>query len=254
MTQPNLALTLYNLRDHVQTIPDMAATLKRVREIGYRAVQLSGLGPVPPAQLQAMLADADLIACVTHVDWDRLRSDTAAVIAEHKLWQCRHVAIGGVPDGYRNEQGWHRLAREASAIGQELQTAGLTFSYHNHYWELERFGDRTGLEILFAEADPAVVFAEIDTYWIQFGGGDPVAWIRRMKDRIPVVHLKDMGVHEGSQAMMEVGEGNLNWAAILAACREAGVEWHVVEQDFCAGDPFDSAARSHANLVSLGLC
>ena len=98
---------------------------------------------------------------------------------------------------------------------------------------------------------------ELDTYWVQHGGADPAAWIRRLKGRMPVVHLKDMTVSaEGwnvKQLMAEVGEGNLNWPAILDACHAAGVRWYAVEQDICPRDPFESLKISYENLRKMGL-
>jgi len=67
------------------------------------------------------------------------------------------------------------------------------------------------------------------------------------------VHLKDMGMKDGEQVMMEVGEGNLNWGAILEACREAGTEWYLVEQDVCQRHPLESLKISLENLKEMGL-
>ena len=114
-----------------------------------------------------------------------------------------------------------------------------------------------GLEILFDESDPRYFLAELDTYWIQHGGGDPVAWIERVSGRMPVVHLKDMvmlsepGQARPRQAMADVGAGNMNFAGILAACQRAGVEWYAVEQDYPQGDAFDSLAVSLRNLAGM---
>ena len=51
--------------------------------------------------------------------------------------------------------------------------------------------------------------------------------------------------------MTEVGAGNMNFAAILAACQRAGVEWYAVEQDYPQGDAFDSLRVSLANLADM---
>ncbi len=107
--------------------------------------------------------------------------------------------------------------------------------------------------MLLNETDPRYVQAELDTYWVQHGGGDPAAWIRKVKNRMPVVHLKDMVIQGREQVMAEVGEGNLNWPAILEACREAEVEWYAVEQDICQRDPFESLEISFKNLKKMGL-
>jgi sugar phosphate isomerase/epimerase len=70
---------------------------------------------------------------------------------------------------------------------------------------------------------------------------------------MPVIHLKDMQMLDGAPAMAEVGEGNLNWPAILSACRTAQVEWCAVEQDICQRDPFESLRISYENLTAMGL-
>ena len=74
-----------------------------------------------------------------------------------------------------------------------------------------------------------------------------------MKQRMPVIHLKDMVIVDREQTMAEVGEGNLNWPAILQACRDAEVEWYAVEQDICRRDPFESLKISYENLKAMGL-
>ena len=102
-------------------------------------------------------------------------------------------------------------------------------------------------------SDPRYVQAELDTYWVQHGGGDPALWVKKMKNRMPVVHFKDLVILNGQPTMAEIGEGNLNWPAILAACKEANVEWYAIEQDVCQRDPFESLKISYDNLHAMGL-
>lgn len=251
--QSQIAAQLYTLRDYLKTPQDVAVTLKRVKAIGYDAVQLSGIGPIPPAELAAILSGEGLAAAATHVSVDRLLNDLPALIDEHHLWGCRHVAIGGLPHEYANADGYVRFARIATDIARKLAAAQLTFSYHNHSFEFERFDGKLGLELLYDNSDPELVLAELDTYWVQHGGGDPTAWISRMSGRMVIVHFKDMVVLNGAQTMAEVGEGNLNWPSILMACRTSGVEWYAVEQDICQRDPFESLTISLRNLRAMGL-
>jgi len=254
MQSMGIAAQLYTVREFMKTPEEIARGLNRVREIGYRAVQVSGIGPIEPAALKRLLDGEGLIMCNTHTAVDRLWNDIQPVIDEHHLWECKHVAIGGLPKEYRlGADGYRRFAREASEVGHKLREAGLTFSYHNHSFEFEKFDGRTGLDILYSESDPRYLMAEIDTYWVQHGGGDPMAWIRRFSNRMPVVHFKDMVILNGAQTYAEIGEGNLNWPAIIAACGEVGVEWAAVEQDVCQRDPFESLAISYRNLKAMGL-
>ena len=108
---------------------------------------------------------------------------------------------------------------------------------------------------LYEQAPPEMLKAEIDVFWIQAGGGDPAAWIRKCAGREPILHLKDMAMGpDREQRMAEIGEGNLNWPAILQAAEESGVEWYLVEQDNCYDrDPFESLAISYRNLRAMGL-
>ncbi len=255
MPETTIAAQLYTVRDFTNTPAEIATTLRRVGQMGYRSVQCSGFGPIEPAELKAVTDGEGLTICATHVAYDRLRDETDAVIDEHRLWDCRYVAIGSLPQPYREdgEAGFTRFAREATEVARKLSDAGLTFGYHNHSFELERFGDRTALQILFEESDPEVFQFEIDVYWIQHGGGDPAAWIRKARGRADLVHVKDLTMQGREQLFAEVGEGNLNWPAILEACREAGTRWYIVEQDRCQRDPFESLEISLKNLQAMGL-
>ena len=246
-----IAAQLYTLRDFTKTPEDIANTLKKVREIGYEAVQLSALGPIDVRELKKILDGEGLTACATHTDYFRIRDEMQSVIEEHKILECKFVIVPSLPDEYRKDiEGYKRFAREVSQVVEKLKKEGLISGYHNHSFELEKFDGKTALEILFEESSE-VFTSEIDTYWIQHGGGDPAEWIRRMKGRIPLVHFKDMGMLDGNQVMAEVGEGNLNWKAILGACKSSGVLWYIVEQDICQRDPFESLAISINNLKGM---
>ncbi len=258
MNTSKVAAQLYTIREHTKTLADFARSMGKIRGIGYEAVQISAIGDIPDAEVKRVLDDEGLTVCNTHTPWNSLLTDMDAVISQHQLWDCRHIAIGSMPQEYRHSaDGYKRFAALGSQVGEKLAAAGMTFSYHNHSFEFVKFDGRSGLEILFDESDPRYLQAELDTYWIQHGGGDPVAWIKRVAGRMPVVHLKDMvmlpvaGEARPQQAMTEVGEGNMNFPGILEACRRTGVEWYAVEQDFPQGDAFDSLAVSLANLAGM---
>lgn len=251
--QSRLAAQLYTVRDFAKTPEDLAETLKKVKAIGYDVVQVSGICAIDYNDLKKMLDDNGLKCCVTHIPYQRMVDETEKVIEEHHIIDCKYAAIGGLPSEFRNAEGYARFAKEATEVGRKLAAGGIYFGYHNHSFELEKFGDRTGLATLYEDSDPEFFKAEIDTYWVQHGGGDPAAWIEKLAGRIPLIHLKDMAVRGNDPIMAEVGEGNLNWPRILDACAKAGVEWYIVEQDVCERDPFESLAISFRNLQAMGI-
>ncbi len=254
MKTTQIAAQLYTVRDFTKTETDIAETMKKVKQLGYDAVQCSALGPVSPRKLKNIVDGEGIAICATHTDYARMRDEPQAVIEEHQLWGCKHAAIGGIPGEYRNYQGFVTFAKEASEVAARLAEGGVSFSYHNHSFELQRFNGRTGLDILYEESEPKFFNSELDTYWLQHGGADSVQWIRKLKGRAQIIHLKDMAMQGSTQRFAEVGEGNLNWTAILDACLYAGVEWHIIEQDTCyERDPFESLALSLKNLNAMGL-
>ncbi len=245
MNKNTIAAQLFTLRDFTKTPADIEKTLKKVKEAGYSAVQVSGMGPVEPAFLKELTDSLQLRICATHISFDRLKNDLKAVINEHKLWNCDFVGIGSMPSEYpRSREGYTGFAREASVIARELAANGLKLIYHNHNFEFQKYDGVTGLDILINESDPAAFGFEIDTYWVQAGGGSPVQWLKKVAGRIDVVHFKDMEFIDGRQEMAAIGEGNLDWESIVDVCRKISVKWYAVEQDVCPRDPFDCLTSS----------
>jgi len=248
-----IAAQMYTLRDFTKKPVDIAKTLQRVKKMGYDAVQLSALGKIDPKELAGILKGEGLTCCATHVSPDRMRDETSQVIDEHHLWGCKYTAIGGFFPKKPTPSDWPEFAAGFNKVAEKFRASGIGIGYHNHSHELVRFDGKVALQTLLDHFSPDI-WIEIDTYWIQHGGGDPAAWIDRVAGRIPCVHLKDMQMGaDGNQLMAEVGEGNLNWPAILAACKRAGVEWHIIEQDICQRDPFESLAISLRNAKEMGL-
>ena len=248
-----VALQLYTVRDLTET--DFVGTVKQVSEMGYAGVEMAGnTGGMSPAALRAFLGDLGLGLAGSHVGIEQLESNLDQVIEDNLTLGNPWVVCPYMPDDRRQDAaGWRAVAGVLSEIGAKVKAAGLQLCYHNHSFEYETFDGETGFDIFYGAADAELVQAEIDTYWVQHGGGDPADWCARMKHRMPVVHVKDMIILDGQQTMAEVGEGNLNWPRIIDACRQAGVQWYAVEQDVCHRDPFESMAISLRNLQAMGL-
>ncbi|WP_284644531.1 sugar phosphate isomerase/epimerase family protein [Paenibacillus silviterrae] len=252
----NIAVQLFTLKKFVQTPEDIAASLKRVKEIGYNAVQVSAVGPIDDQALKGIADQNGLTICATHIPYTQLTENLEAVIEKHRVWDCSYVGLGSIPPQYRDSlEGYLTFAQQANEIGKRLADAGLSFIYHNHNFEFTKLNGRLGMDILLEETDPRFVGFELDMYWVQAGGADPAEWIRKVKGRMKVAHFKDMMIYpEREQRFAEVGEGNMNYAAIVEACRSTGVEWAAVEQDNCYDkDPFECLATSYRNLRQLGL-
>ncbi len=183
---------LYTVRQFTQDIKGVADSLHKVAKIGYKAVQISGFGPVNPKEVAKIVADNGLDVVSTHVGWNRFTDDLDALIEAHLLWKCPHPANGRLHKEYFSLDGLKRFLDELAPIAEKLAQAGMDFSYHNHNHELVKYDGKTWLARLYDQAPPAMLKAEIDVYWITAGGGDPAWWVKRCAGREPLLHLKDM--------------------------------------------------------------
>lgn len=241
---------MYTLREETKTTADLDAALGKVAAMGYPAVQLSAVGAwdggeIDAPGLRAMLDRHGLACCATHRPLSRLKQNLAEEIEIHQTLGCDYVAVGGIAGDYGMEtEGYRRFLVDIEPMLGALKEAGIRFGYHNHAHEFMHQGDvrKPRYDVLFSEPD---LMLEIDTYWVAIAGHDPAALLRRAAGRIPAVHLKDLEVvgWEGAK-YAPVGEGNLDWDAILDACRAGGTEWLIVEQDVCRRDPYDCLASS----------
>jgi sugar phosphate isomerase/epimerase len=251
-----VAAQLYTVRDFIQKPADIAASLKKVRTIGYEAVQVSAMGPIDEAELRRMLDGEGLVCCATHENSSKILSEPRWVVDRLQRLGCRYTSYP-YPSGYdlTDAKQLAGLISKLDAVGAVLAAAGLVLTYHNHAIEFSRADGRLALELIYEKTDPAHLQAEIDTYWVQAGGGDPVDWCRRLRGRLPLLHLKDYRFDSSANkpVMAEIGSGVLEWKKIIAAAEESGCEWFIVEQDTCPGDPFDSL-KQNFDYIRANLC
>lgn len=250
MRADQIAAQLYTVRAHCGNARDFAASLVRLRGIGYRAVQLSGLGPIPDDEIRAILRGEGMTCCATHEPPATILETPQLVVERLQRLGCRLTAYP-YPQGidFNDAAQIDRLVRQLDAAGAVLQAAGLTLGYHNHGIEFVHHRGRPVLEHVFNATNPRHLVAELDTYWVHYGGGDVAAWCDRLAGRLPFLHLKDYGfTTDNKPEFREVGRGNLDWSRIIPVAERAGCEWFIVEQDTCAGDPFDSLRLSYDYL------
>lgn len=262
MKPSQIAAQLYTVRQFTQNAEDLAQTLKKIKAIGYASVQVSGLGPIEDQVIADLIRGAGLGCCVTHEPGATLLRDPLKAARRLKTLGCRHTAFpipAGLmqPTPYPGEgkletlEDVLALAQALDQSGAVLRGEGIQLSYHNHAAEFRRFGGKAMLDIIYDECRPENLMAELDVYWVQAGGADPAAWCRKLKGRLPLIHIKDYAIGpDFKPAFAEVGYGNLDMPAIVAAAEEAGCEWFIVEQDVCPGDPFESLKMSYDYMRS----
>lgn len=241
----------YTLRNTCQTLEDFAESLKKVADIGYQTVQISGTCDYEPAWLADQLKANGLKCVLTHISKEKLLSDPAQVARDHDVFGCDYVGLGYFSfEEDKPETSFDYFFEHYPKVAETLHGAGKYFMYHNHDHEFQK---RDGKLILAHIADtiPAECMGfTLDTFWVQAAGGDPAYWIEKYAGRVPCIHLKD---YSYGRKMAVIGEGNINFDRVFAAAEAAGTKYMLVEQDDCNGeDPFDCLKRSYQFLKSRG--
>lgn len=241
---------LYTVREFCKNLDDFSKTLKRVADIGYTNVQVSGSCDYEPEWLKRELDKNGLKCVITHIKEERLVNQTVAVAKAHDVFGCHYVGEGGVIFNEPNGITYNDFISKFKDVGKILRDNGKYFMFHNHASEFKKINGKCIIEHLAEEFSPQEMGFTLDTYWIQVGGGDPAQWIEKFSGRVPCIHLKDYAF---GPTMAVVGEGNLNFDRIFAAAEKAGTKYMLVEQDNCNGeDPFECLKRSFNNLKAFG--
>jgi len=244
----------FTIRDFIQTIEDFDESCRKIKEIGYKIVQISGT-PLGAAQMREVLDKYGLKVVTTHRDFSVFMDNLDEIIDYNKTLGCELCGVGIIPPKYRNgREGIDEFIRDINTVSKELKKAGMLFGYHNHSLEFVKIDGKFIMDRLIEETDPETVNFIVDTYWLQAGGVNPADFIRKLGKRAMAIHFKDLSINpEGyTQEIAEVGEGNLDWDAIIQACDDAGARWAMVEQDTCKRDPFECMKVSYDYLVKKG--
>jgi sugar phosphate isomerase/epimerase len=259
---------------------DFEGTLKAVAGIGYRSVELAGFLGKSAADIKAALDQAGLACTSAHVqgrgqldgDLAKLGADLRTIGVKYAVMPTAYIPerlglrpaagedIGGYLRrvfGQMTADDWKMNADFLNHKAAALKSAGITVGYHNHNMEFAPVGGSTGLEILLANTDPALVTFELDVGWAAAAGVDPAAVFARHKGRFGLMHVKDIKADTQANFALtmdptEVGSGRLDWKTLLPSAYAAGVRGFYVEQEPPFARPRIEAAKiSHDFLAGV---
>ncbi|MDQ0088267.1 sugar phosphate isomerase/epimerase [Paenibacillus anaericanus] len=233
-----VGLQLYTVREALDN--DFEGTLRKVAELGYQGVEFAGFYGRSAQQVTEILNETGLIALGAHTPYEKLRDQLEEEITFNLAIGNRYLICPYLSEEDRNR--WDEVIEDLKVIGKRCHEAGVVLCYHNHEFELTQLiGDKTVLDTIYEEVPASLLQVELDSCWVSYAGYDPLQYIAKYSDRLPILHLKDMITKEdGSPETVELGKGEITIKAIADAAVDAGVEWLVVEQDYCAQDALES--------------
>jgi sugar phosphate isomerase/epimerase len=266
-----IAIQLYSVRDDMEA--DFAGTVKKVKELGYDGVEFAGLFGKSAAEVKEICATVGVTPISAHVPFDQMMADPDGVLATYAEIGCEFVVIPYLTEEYRpGNAKFGEVIEGAKMLGEKAKALGMKLCYHNHDFEFVKLDGEYALDILYREVSADLLQTELDTCWVNVGGEEPAAYIRKYSGRAEIVHLKDfiggktenmyalIGIDEneekdagGKFEFRPVGHGCQDFPAILAAAEDAGARWVVVEQDSpsCGNTPMECAKMSIDYLKNL---
>lgn len=242
-------LNLYSLSGQIATEEGFLETLIKLKEIGYEFVQLSGR-PIDGEVTKRVSEKAGMPVILTHSPIDRIKDDTENLVKEHKMFKTDRVGLGFLHCYDADESVLRDKMKLVGELAQKVKNAGGRFFYHNHHFEFRKLSDGKTIYDHYIEDYPDINFI-MDTYWLQTGGVNILEYVEKCKGRIECVHLKDYRVtfDKDNQFVAKyapIGDGNINWKAVIPAMVKAGTKYFLVEQDDATtyDDPFEQVGRS----------
>lgn len=266
---PVIGLQLYTVRDAMAADPN--GTLAKVARIGYNSLECStytgsekfyGMDPVT---FRGVLKSHGLVMRSCHYrygedsqgaeltngvfngtilhDWDHTVEDAHTV-------GLKYMAMAWLsPSERKGLDHYKKMADDFNIAGQKCKAAGIQFVYHNHDFEFDQQDGKYPFDVLLDNTDHDLVKFETDLYWLTRAGQDPVKLFNAHPGRFPLWHLKDMD-NTPAKSFASVGSGVIDFKAIFAARKVAGMKYFFVEQDKCPGSPFDAITASYNYIKS----
>lgn len=252
MKKARIAAQVYSVREAAEK--DFAGTMAALKACGYEGVELAGLYGKSPEEIRDCLKAQGLVPVSAHVGLDLFLQDMEGTLGAYQTIGCRYIGIPWLPK--ERHFGGAQFA-ETCLFLKKLSAAcaehGMTLLYHNHDFEFEKNEDGVYLLDAFFDAfDESEMQTELDTCWVKVGGADPVEYLKKYKNRCPVVHLKDFRRAGEKVELVALGQGEQDVAAVVGTAVESGAEWLVVEQDdHPYGEPMENMRISRQCLKEL---
>ncbi len=236
-----MGLQLFSVRDAMAKEP--VDTLKKLKAMGYEDFETYGFDPKTKklygfkvSDFKKILDDLGLSTTSGHFGFsdhfnsskEELKWFVDQCITASKTLNAPYITWPWVHPDQRNSENFKLLADKLNRIGEQVNSAGLGFAYHNHGYEFENWGGITGHDILIQITDANLVKLQMDMYWVVHSGKTPKQLVDQQPGRYTMWHIKDMD--RLTRDYSELGNGSIDYTQILPDARKSGLEYYYIEQ------------------------
>ncbi|MCJ7468504.1 MAG: sugar phosphate isomerase/epimerase [Maribacter sp.] len=232
-----VGLQLYSLRDKFKT--DVPGSLDLIKSWGITKLEGGGTYGMSMEDFKKALSDRDLEVVSVGADYNELKDDLDKVIKNAKDFGAKYVMVAWIP--HDGNTFTFKEAKEATDLfnmaGKRLKAAGLQLAYHAHGYEFRPYEGGTLFDYMAKNAKDFGF--EMDLYWVQHAGADPLAVLNTYPDKFLLLHLKDMEEnvayndtgHEDVETNVVLGTGKVDIAGLVKRAKELGIEYLFIEDE-----------------------
>jgi len=232
-----IALQLYSLRNQLKT--DVERYHEIIDQWGIRYIEGGGTYDMTMKAYQELLAKYDLQLVSFGGSYEEMRDNPQAVIDKAKAFGAKYIVTFWIPhtSGLFGEREAKAAVEVFNSAGKLVQDAGLTYCYHPHGYEFKPYVAGTLFDYMASNATHFDF--QLDVFWAQMGGVDPVSLLNKYPKKFPLIHLKDrkpgtQGTSDGTgdvETNVVLGTGDIDIAAIIRKSREIGVDYLIIEDE-----------------------
>jgi sugar phosphate isomerase/epimerase len=220
---------------------DVALTLDTIKAYGITDMEFSNLFGKTAADLRKLLDERGMHCSSFGVGYTDALNKTQEVGQNAKTLGAQYVRVAWIPhNGPFTIEMAKQTVADFNQIGKRLKEEyGLSFCYHNHGFEFEKYENGTLFDYIVQNTNPAYVSFEMDILWTFFPGQNPAALLKKYGNRFQLMHLKDLrkgivGNFSGGTPVendVALGTGQIDLPAVLKAAKKAGVQHYYIEDE-----------------------
>ncbi len=247
-----IGIQLYTIREKLKE--DFDGTIKKIAKIGFNSIETAGYSEgkfygYSPKDFLNYTKDLGLKALSSHADvqWNNIDQ-----MIDHTLEAGMEYLVKPWlnSDQRKSIDDYKKRAEEFNKIGEKCKKSGLRFAYHNHAFEFESINGQIPYDVLLNNTEADLLTMQLDTYWMIYGGYQPLDYFKKYPGRFELLHIKDMDDTDKREST-EIGMGIIDFPEIFAANKKSGMKYFFLEQEAFKMDVFKSLEISYAYLRAL---
>ncbi|MEB2786149.1 sugar phosphate isomerase/epimerase family protein [Algoriphagus persicinus] len=256
LMQAPLGVQAYSFRNHWGN--GVESTLDIIQKMGFTELEGGAPKGITTEEFLKLCEARGISIPSTGTGFEQLESDPQAVADRVKELGANYVMVAWLPhNGDFTKENADRAIKAFNEGGKVLAENGITFMYHVHGYEFQPYGNGTLFDYIVKNTDPKYVSFQMDVMWTHFGGGDPVALLKKYGKRWVSLHLKDfrkgapkdMTGLTGPENDVTLGTGELDIPGILRESNKLGIKHMFIEDE--SDEELENLPKSIAYLKSL---